>query len=124
MGQHVSVDELAIGLERGDMVVLDVRASDRFAAAHIPGSWPATLAALPGRLRDPADGLFTRLFGPGPAPDGHDVQVCVVGDGDLDREALVEMLGEVGLQGSIVTGGVPAWSAAGRPLNWAVGEDP
>ncbi len=62
MERELSVDELAFALERGEMVVLDVRDGPAFAAGHIPGSWPVALSGLPARLRDPDDALWQRLF--------------------------------------------------------------
>ena len=60
---HISVDELAEGFERREVVVLDLRDTDRFAVGHIPGSWPVAVMDLPARLRDPDDGLGRQLFG-------------------------------------------------------------
>jgi rhodanese-related sulfurtransferase len=118
---HISVDELAEGFERREVVVLDLRDTDRFAAGHIPGSWPVAVMGLPARLRDPDDGLGRQLIGLGRGgPGGLPRRVCVVCDDDV-LEVVFAMLEEVGLEASVVAGGVRAWSAAGRPLNRIIG---
>jgi rhodanese-related sulfurtransferase len=115
---EMSVDDLAIVLEQGQVVVVDVREHDQFVRAHIPGSWPADLAGLAERLRDSGDPLWQRLFAPAPAGvGGAPTPVCVVVDDDDRRDAATALLTEVGLNPSVVRGGVRAWSAAGRPLN-------
>ncbi|GAA4880105.1 rhodanese-like domain-containing protein [Actinomycetospora straminea] len=113
MYQEMSVHELAAGLERRDVVLLDVRDAEHFAVGHIPGSVPVSLPELPGRLRDPDDELWARLFG---ARRPVFNRVCIVGDAERSIDA-VAILGEVGIESSVVAGGTRAWSAAGRPLN-------
>ena len=113
MYQEMSVHELAQGLERRDVVLLDVRDAEQFAVGHIPGSWPVPLADLPGRLRNPDDELWALLFGPRRPVL---VRVGVLGDAECLADAAV-ILGELGVESYVVTGGVRAWSAAGHPLN-------
>lgn len=113
MYQEMSVHELAAGLERRDVVLLDVRDAEQFAIGHIPGSVHVVLPDLPARLRNPDDELWGRLFGEGRAVFS---RVGVVGDAERSIDA-VTILGEVGIECSVVAGGPRAWSAAGRPLN-------
>lgn len=113
MAQEISVDELAAALEHRRVMLIDIRDAERFAVGHIPGSWSVALALLPGRLRDPDDELWDRLFGPDRASAG----VSLVCDGDEDGAHASAILAELGLPTRLVTGGVRAWSAAGRPLN-------
>ena len=113
MYQEMSVHELAQGLERRDVVLLDVRDAEQIAFGHIPGSLPIRLSELPGRLRDPDDELWARLFGPRrPVP----LRVSVLGDAERTVDA-VAILGELGVESYVVTGGTRAWAAAGHPLN-------
>jgi rhodanese-related sulfurtransferase len=119
VNSQVWADELARGLERGQVALIDVRTAEAFASGHIPGSWPVALMSLPARLRDPDDELWKRLFG---SSSGDRVRVCVVADAVEDASAAVSMLAEVALiDVQIVKGGIRAWSAAGRPLNRAFG---
>jgi rhodanese-related sulfurtransferase len=83
-----------------DAVVLDVREDDEWAAGHIDGATHVPLSQLPGRAADiPADGPL--------------VVVCKVGG----RSAQVTgwLVGQ-GRDATNLTGGLEAWSAAGRPL--------
>ncbi|MDD7942884.1 rhodanese-like domain-containing protein [Actinomycetospora lutea] len=109
----MSVHELAQGLERRDVALLDLRVAEQFAAGHIPGSLPVALQDLPGRLRDPDDELWALLFG---ARRPVLVRVGVLADAERITDASV-ILGELGVESYVVTGGVRAWSAAGLPLN-------
>ena len=113
MYQEMSVHELAEGLERRDVVLLDVRDAEQFAAGHIPGSLPVPLTDLPGRLRNPDDELWARLFG---ARHPMLIRVGIVGDAERSIDAIA-IVGELGVECYVVTGGTRAWSAAGRPLN-------
>ncbi|PVY95458.1 rhodanese-like domain-containing protein [Actinomycetospora cinnamomea] len=113
MYQEMCVHELAQGLERRDVVLLDVRDAEHFAAGHIPGSLPVPLPDLPGRLRDPDDELWARLFG---ARRPLLIRVGIVGDAERTIDAAA-ILDELGVESYVVAGGTRAWSAAGRPLN-------
>ncbi|MDD7937949.1 rhodanese-like domain-containing protein [Actinomycetospora lutea] len=113
MYQEMSVHELAQGLERRDVVLLDVRDAEQIAFGHIPGSLPIRLPDLPGRLRDSDDELWARLFG---ARRSVLVRVGILGDVERSIDAAA-ILGELGVESYVVTGGIRAWSAAGHPLN-------
>ena len=83
-----------------DAVVLDVREDDEWAAGHIAGSTHVPLSQLPGRAAD--------------VPDTDPlVVVCRVGG----RSAQVtSWLRGQGREATNLTGGLEAWTAAGRPL--------
>lgn len=106
----LSVDELAVALDHGGVLLVDVRCSEDVVDAHIPGSWLVPAAALGERVRDPDDAFFhalQRAAGP----------VAVVA-GDDDRfAATAAMLAEVSVEAVAVAGEVAAWDRAGRPLN-------
>ncbi|ASR37212.1 ArsR family transcriptional regulator [Prauserella marina] len=54
--EHVSRDDLLRRAERGEVVVLDVRPREEYAAGHIPGAVSIPVEELEGRLADiPAD---------------------------------------------------------------------
>jgi rhodanese-related sulfurtransferase len=110
MSEQLTVADLAIGLEQGQIVMIDVRPAPDVAAGHIPGAWVVEMTALAARLRDPDDPLFLRLR-------GWSSPVALIA-GDHDRfQAAVAMFAEVGTAVSGVPGEVSAWSRQGRPLN-------
>lgn len=54
--EHVSRDELLHRAQAGEVVVLDVRPREEYAAGHIPGAISVPVEELPGKLADiPAD---------------------------------------------------------------------
>lgn len=108
----LSIDDLAIVIEQGQVVLLDVRHPDRFLAGHIPGSLTVPLRTLPERIRDADDPLWSKLQGASTS-----ASIAVVADDGTETAASVAMLAEVGLPAVVVRGGVLAWSRAGRPLN-------
>jgi rhodanese-related sulfurtransferase len=110
MDQEWSVAELAIGVEQGRVLLLDVRPSEDVAIGHIPGSWLVPMPALAGRLHDPADALHQVVQRSSPT-------VPVIA-GDAERFAAAKAaLEEVGRVAVGVRGEVAAWSREGRPLN-------
>lgn len=110
MPDEIAIADLAILLEQGEVLVIDVRGDDRFARGHIPGSWAVGLGVLPARLRDPDDRLHQQIAAPA-------ARLAVVAEDDHELGAARALLAEVGLRAQSVTGGVAAWSRAGRPLN-------
>jgi thiosulfate/3-mercaptopyruvate sulfurtransferase len=122
----VSAEWLAGALDRPDLVVVDMRVAEAFAAAHIPGS---VNSAYPGRWRTERDGVPWVL----PAvPDledylsglgvGNDKTVVLVPEGKDATELgvatwpywVLKYLGHDDV--AILDGGWKAWQAAARPV--------
>lgn len=98
--EAVGMDELLVRAERGDVVVIDVRPPEEFAAAHIRGARSVPLGAL-----DEADlpaGSVVVAYCRGP--------YCVLADEAVRR------LRARGLDARRLEGGLPEWRAAGLPL--------
>lgn len=108
--ETLSVGDLAVRLERGSVVVIDVRPAEQVVEGSIPGSWPVGITELPVRLRDADDPLHRRL-----RRDAA-VVALVAGDGERWTSAR-SMFDEVGVGVVRVDGEVRAWSRAGRPMN-------
>jgi rhodanese-related sulfurtransferase len=53
---EVTRDELLRRLEAGDVVVIDVRPGEEFAAGHIPGAWSSPVDELAERLAELPEG--------------------------------------------------------------------
>jgi rhodanese-related sulfurtransferase len=99
--------ELLERVRAGDVVVLDVRPSEEYAAGHVPGAVSVPLAELAGRLS-----LLPR-----------DVEIVAYCRGPyclLAREA-VALLRQAGLPARRLEDGLPEWRLAGLPV--AVGEE-
>jgi rhodanese-related sulfurtransferase/DNA-binding transcriptional ArsR family regulator len=104
--QPVSRSELAERAERGDVIILDVRPPEEFAAGHIPAALSvpldrldAALARLPGQAQ-----IVAYCRGP----------YCVL------AVQAVERLRAGGFQARRLADGMPEWRLAGLPV--AVGE--
>lgn len=92
--------ELRAGIARGDVLLLDVRPAEEFAAGHLPGAISIPLEQLPMRLSElPAAALIvTYCRGP----------LCVYAD-----EALSEIVAS-GRRGARLEEGVAEWRLAGH----------
>jgi rhodanese-related sulfurtransferase/DNA-binding transcriptional ArsR family regulator len=100
--EAVSRDALLAGLERGEVVLLDVRPEDEFAAGHLPEAINIPLAQLEEMLdRLPRDReIVAYCRGP----------YCV-----LSHEA-VQRLRQLGYRVRRFEEGYPEWKAAGLPI--------
>jgi rhodanese-related sulfurtransferase len=94
----VQPDDLAASL--GDYVVIDVRDRAEFDRGHIPGS-----------AHVPTDRLHS-----GWMLSDLRLPVAVLGEGDADAEGAVSLLIEHGGDAVTISGGAPAWRAAGQCL--------
>jgi rhodanese-related sulfurtransferase len=92
-----------------DLVLLDVREDDEWAAGHAPGAVHVPMSQLAGRL------------GEVPSPDAQLYVICRSGG----RSARVTAyLNQNGWDAVNVDGGMQAWAAAGRPLTCSGAEPP
>lgn len=98
----VSATELVERLRTGDVVVLDVRPEDEYAAGHIPGARSVPLAELERRIAELADESEIIAYCRGP--------YCV-----LALEA-VELLRSHGIRARRLAEGMPDWRARGLPV--------
>ena len=101
----VDVETAAAWLQAGEAVLIDVREADEFAAARIDGAVLAPLSAMPAAwqaLDLPADRKIVVMCLKG----GRSHQVC----------AYVGPTGPEGQPLFNLTGGIPAWAAAGLPI--------
>ena len=101
--EPVSREVLAERLAAGDVVVLDIRPPEEFAAGHIPGALSAPLEDV-GKLAeslDPATPIYAYCRGP----------YCLYAD-----RAAAE-LRQRGFEARTVEGGLPDWRADGRPVS-------
>jgi rhodanese-related sulfurtransferase len=103
------IDAHSVGSE---VVILDVREDEEWAAGHIAGAVHVPMMQLPQRLQ----------FDPGPlTPDAPIVVVCKVGS----RSAQVTAwLRHHGYEASNLAGGMYAWEHAGRPMEASDGLPP
>ncbi len=98
----VGREELAARLERGEVVVLDVRPPAEFGAGHILGARSAPIAELRRHLRALPPGAEVVAYCRGP--------YCVYAD-----EAVRE-LGRRGFRARRLIDGFPEWKRAGLPV--------
>lgn len=103
-GRLVQVDrrELLAQAKRGDVIVLDVRPAEEFAAAHLPYARSLPLSELGHRLAELPRDLAIVAYCRGP--------FCLMSD-----EA-VKLLREHGFRARKTPDGVTDWAAAGMPL--------
>ncbi len=97
----LSVEDLAAGLERKSMTVVDLAPSPQYKAGHIPGAHFVTRARLAERL---------------PQLPSRDTLVLTSEDGLIARLAAADLAAQ-GIAASVLAGGTRAWQAAGRPLS-------
>jgi len=103
--EHVSADELAERLARGEAVLLDVRPAVEYRAGHIAGARSAPLESLDALVPElPARGAVV-AYCRGP--------YCVYADD------AVRLLRERGVDARRLDVGFPEWRRAGRPVETA-----
>ena len=103
--EQLSADELARRLERGDVVVLDVRPEPEFRAGHIAGARSAPLASL--------DRLAPSL------PKRREVVAYCRGPYCVYADDAVRLLRGRGLKARRLDVGYPEWQRAGLPVDVA-----
>ena len=103
--EPVDRDELAARIDRGDVLVVDVRPVEEYAAGHIPGAANIPVDQLPDRLDDLPDDVEIVAYCRGP--------YCV-----FSAQA-VALLRERGLSARRLVDGLPEWSLAGHPIERA-----
>ena len=89
-------------LRRGDIVVLDTRPANEYAAGHIAGAISVPVAELKSRLRGLPKNKEYVAYCRGP--------YCVYAD------RAVEFLRKSGRRARRLRGGFPEWRAAGFPI--------
>ena len=105
--EPVSREELVTRSERGEVVILDVRPAQEFAAGHIPGA-----------LSVPLDELETALVH---LPRGHEIVAYCRGPYCVLAPQAVERLRARGYRVRRLADGFPEWRLAGLPV--AVGAE-
>lgn len=100
--------ELAARLERGEVVVLDVRPAAEFAAGHIRGARSIPIAELQRRLRG--------------VPKDTDVVAYCRGPYCVYADDAVRQLKKRGFRASRLVDGFPEWKRAGLPVDAGHGE--
>jgi rhodanese-related sulfurtransferase/DNA-binding transcriptional ArsR family regulator len=105
--EPVSRAELAERAGRGDVVILDVRPEEEFAAGHIPAAVSVPLERLDAALAGLPEGAQIVAYCRGP--------YCVL------AVQAVERLRARGFQARRLDGGMPEWRLAGLPV--AVGQE-
>lgn len=103
MVNHISVNDLAAALQRGDQVI-DVREPVEFHGGHIPGTSHIPMALVPLRLDE--------LRGKGPL-----YLVCESGNRSWQ---VASYLDRHGIPAVNVNGGMHAWRSAGMPIKQGV----
>ena len=103
--EHVSASELEARLERGDVVLLDVRPEPEYRAGHIAGAVSAPLSALPSIAPTLSRRREVIAYCRGP--------YCVYADD------AVRLLRERGLKARRLDVGFPEWRRANRPIDIA-----
>lgn len=98
--EAVPMDALALRLAQGDVIVVDVRPHEEFAAGHLPGAISAPLDALDALEVPPGQPVVAYCRGP----------YCVLADEAVRR------LRERGLDARRLAVGLPEWRAAGLPV--------
>lgn len=103
--EPVSSTDLLERLQRGQVLVVDVRPAREFAAGHIPGALSMPLAELDARLPElPRDAeIVAYCRGP----------FCVL------APQAVEILRQAGLRARRLEDGLPEWRLAGLPVELA-----
>jgi rhodanese-related sulfurtransferase/DNA-binding transcriptional ArsR family regulator len=99
--EAVSFNELMARLHRGDIIVLDTRPANEYAAGHIAGAISVPVAELKNRLRGLPKHQEYVAYCRGP--------YCVYAD------RAVEVLRQSGRRARRLRGGLPEWRAAGLP---------
>lgn len=103
--EPLDLDQLLERSDRGDVILVDVRPAEEFAAGHIAGALSVPLAELPalsGRVDQMSTGVTVVAYCRGP--------YCV-----LSAEA-VRQLRAAGIQAHRLEAGVDDWRRAGQPV--------
>lgn len=100
---QIAADEVHTRLQTGDIVLLDVRPSIEYTAAHLPGALSIPLEELPQRLAELPTNALIVTYCRGP--------LCVYADQAL------ELIIASGRDGARMEAGVAEWQLAGYPLN-------
>jgi len=100
--EPVTPDELSRRMTNGEVMVLDVRPEQEYAAGHIAGALSLPVADLPARLAELPRGKEYVAYCRGP--------YCVYAD-----EAVTALRAE-GLTAQRLTEGYPEWWLSGRPV--------
>jgi rhodanese-related sulfurtransferase len=100
---EIDIAELARRREQG-VPVLDVRQSEEYEEAHVPGVVLIPLDQLPDRLPE--------------VPDGELYVICRMGGRSAKA---VEFLAAQGIEATNVAGGTTAWIEAGHPVDRGAG---
>src|SRR5919197_4280609 len=100
--EQLSADELERRLERGDVVLLDVRPEQEYRAGHIAGARSAPLASL--------EQLVTKL------PKRREIVAYCRGPYCVYADDAVRLLRGRGLKARRLDVGFPEWRSAGRPV--------
>jgi rhodanese-related sulfurtransferase/predicted transcriptional regulator len=103
--EQVGVDELAARLEKGNVVVLDVRPEPEYRAGHIPGALSAPLDSL--------EQLAPKL------PRRREIVAYCRGPYCVYADDAVRLLRQRGLRARRLDVGFPEWRRAGRPIEAA-----
>ena len=105
--ERVSRDELLTRVQAGEVVVLDVRPAEEYAAGHIPGARSLPLEQLEARLDelDPALEVVAYCRGP----------LCLLAPG------AVALLRSRGRTARCLEDGLPEWRQAGLPVEEGFG---
>src|ERR671939_384600 len=103
--EQLSAGELALRLERGDVVVLDVRPRAEFRAGHIAGARSAPIDELDARV--------------GELPKRREVVAYCRGPYCIYAHDAVRLLRSRGLKGRRLDVGYPEWQRAGLPVEIA-----
>ena len=103
--EAVSFEDLMVRLRRGDIVVLDTRPANEYAAGHIAGAISVPVAELKSRLHKLPRRKEYVAYCRGP--------YCVYAD------RAVELLRKSGRRARRLRGGLPEWKAAGLPTRTA-----
>ena len=103
--EHVSASELEARLERGDVVLLDVRPEPEYRAGHIAGAVSAPLSALPS--------IASTL------PRRREVIAYCRGPYCVYADDAVLLLRDRGLKARRLDVGFPEWRRADRPIEIA-----
>ncbi|HEY8490188.1 MAG TPA: metalloregulator ArsR/SmtB family transcription factor [Dehalococcoidia bacterium] len=99
---ELSREELQRRVERGDVLLIDVRPSVEYRAGHLPGAVSLPLEELPARL--------------GELPRDRQIVAYCRGRYCLMADEAVALLRRHGFDAVRVEGGWPEWHAEGRPV--------
>jgi rhodanese-related sulfurtransferase/DNA-binding HxlR family transcriptional regulator len=103
--EAITREQLADRLRDGDVVVVDVRPPEEYAAGHLPGAVNVPVAELPDRLDELPGGAQVVAYCRGPFCVSSDDAVRALRDAGRDALRLVD--------------GFPEWAAAGLPVERA-----